>query len=108
MPKDESSQPPDNEIDEADKEIEDFKRFCFMSKPLMNLTLKECKMYRILAECDRLQQDTTRQTDQVVKGNLPMPIPNPVLYHLLLAICLPMICLPIICLVITYLVTIQQ
>ena len=33
MPKDESSHVPDNVIDEAKKEIEEFKRFCFMSKP---------------------------------------------------------------------------
>ena len=33
LPKDDSSQAPDNEMDEVDMEIEDFKRFCFMCKP---------------------------------------------------------------------------
>ena len=45
MTKDNSFQALDNEKNETDKEIEDFKRFYFMSKPLVNrlkVPLKEC------------------------------------------------------------------
>ena len=36
MPKNESSRAPDNEIDDAEKEIKDFKKFSVMSKQMLN------------------------------------------------------------------------
>ena len=73
MPKDESSHAPDNVIDEAEKEIEGFRRLCFIRKPLMNLlkvTLKELGNCMGFSQSDQLQQDTTRQADPSNKDKL--------------------------------------
>ena len=36
MPKDDTVNPEDGEMDEIDCELEEFKRFCLMNKPLEN------------------------------------------------------------------------
>ena len=111
MPKNESSRAPDNEIDDAEKEIEDFKRFSVMSKQMLNcpkVVLKKCKMHRILAESVRLQQ-VTRQadpsdTDKFADTNTKPSTASPTSVILYIPPRNP----PIICLIITYLLSILE